>query len=83
MTEEEYRSDVLASAASRAETSACSLREGFVEEVLDRLRDAGEVPDFELCPEIVAGPMKNPEPFLSLDVLVLGQETVRKVAQFG
>lgn len=56
MTEDEYRSDVLASAASRAETRACSLREGFVEEVLDRLRDAGEVPDFELCPELVVGP---------------------------
>jgi len=59
MTEDEYRSDVLASAASRAETSACSLREGFVEEVLDRLREAGEIPDFELCPEIVTGPMKK------------------------
>ncbi|MBF0185831.1 MAG: AIPR family protein [Magnetococcales bacterium] len=56
MTEDEYRSDVLASAASRAETRACGLREGFVEEVLDRLRDAGELPDFELCPELVAGP---------------------------
>lgn len=56
MTEDEYRSDVLASAASRAETRACSLREGFVEEVLDRLRDAGELPDFELCPEVLTGP---------------------------
>lgn len=56
MTEDEYRSDVLASAASRAETRACGLREGFVEEVLDRLRDANELPDFELCPELVAGP---------------------------
>jgi len=56
MTEDEYRADVLASAASRAETRACGLREGFVEEVLDRLRDANELPDFELCPELVAGP---------------------------
>lgn len=56
MTEDEYRSDVLASAASRAETRTCGLREGFVEEVLDRLRDANELPDFELCPELVAGP---------------------------
>lgn len=56
MTEDEYRSDVLASAASRAETRACGLREGFVEEVLDRLRDANELPDYELCPESVVGP---------------------------
>ena len=56
MTEDEYRSDVLASAASRAETRACGLREGFVEEVLDRLRDANELPDFELCPELITGP---------------------------
>lgn len=56
MTEDEYRSDVLASAASRAETRSCGLREGFVEEVLERLREAGELPDFELCPELVAGP---------------------------
>ena len=59
MTEDEYRSDILASGASRAETSACSLREGFVAEVLDRLRDAGELPDFELCPEIVSGPLNR------------------------
>ena len=38
MTEDEYRSDVLASAASRAETRACGLREGFVEEVLAMLK---------------------------------------------
>lgn len=56
MTEDEYRSDVLASAASRAETRACGLREGFVEEVLERLRDANELPDFELCPESIVGP---------------------------
>jgi hypothetical protein len=56
MTDDEYRSDVLASAASRAETKACSLREAFAEEVLERLRDAGELPDFEVCPELVSGP---------------------------
>lgn len=56
MTEDDYRSDLLASSVSRAETRSCGLRDAFVEEALDRLRDAGELPDFEMCPESVPGP---------------------------
>lgn len=55
MTEEEFRADLLASAASRAETLATSLRDGFVAEALERLRDAGELPDAEPCAEMLAG----------------------------
>ena len=55
MTEEEFRSDLLAAAAARAETHATGLREAFVDEVLDRLRDAGELPDAESCPEMLTG----------------------------
>ena len=51
MTDEEFRNDLLARAASRAETAACSLREAFADEVLEYLRDAGEVPDAETCAE--------------------------------
>jgi hypothetical protein len=55
MTEEEFRADLLTAAASRAETQSCGLREAFVTEVLERLRDAGEVPEAEPCPENVTG----------------------------
>lgn len=55
MTEQEYRSDLLASAASRAEVHACGIREAFVAEALERLRDAGEVPDADPCPEAMIG----------------------------
>ena len=55
MTEEEFRSDLLAAAASGAETHATSLREAFVAEMLERLREAGELPDAEACPEQVTG----------------------------
>ncbi len=55
MTEEEFRSDLLAASASRAETHSTGLREAFVEEVLERLREAGELPDAEACPEQVTG----------------------------
>ena len=55
MIEEEYRTDVLAASASRAEVQACSMREAFMTEVLERLREAGEVPDTERCPEVVTG----------------------------
>jgi hypothetical protein len=55
MTEEEYRTDLLAASASRAEVQACSMREAFMTEVLERLREAGEVPDTEPCPEAIAG----------------------------
>lgn len=56
MTEEEFRADLLAAAAARAETSSTGLREALVVEILERLRDAGETPDFETCPEAVTGP---------------------------
>jgi hypothetical protein len=55
MTEEEFRADLLAASASRAETHSTGLREAFVEELLERLRDAGELPDAEACPEQVTG----------------------------
>jgi hypothetical protein len=52
---EEFRSDLLASAASRAEAHATGIREAFVGEALERLRDAGELPDAEECSERVDG----------------------------
>ena len=55
MIEEEFRLDLLAAAASRAETHSSGLREAFVAEVLERLRDAGELPDAEICAESIAG----------------------------
>jgi hypothetical protein len=55
MTEEEFRADLLASAASRAEVQSCRSREAFATEVLERLSEAGEVPDSEPCPEILTG----------------------------
>lgn len=55
MTEAEFRADLLTSAASRAEVQSCGIREAFVTEVLERLRDAGEVPEGEPCPETLTG----------------------------
>ncbi len=55
MTDEEFRSDLLAAVASRAEVQACGSREAFVLEMLERLHDSGEVPDTELCAEILTG----------------------------
>jgi len=55
VTEEEFRADLLAAAASRAETHATGLREAFVGEVLERLREAGELPDAEPCSETLTG----------------------------
>lgn len=51
----EFREDLLAGAASRAEAHATGKREAFVGEVLERLRDAGELPDAEECSERVDG----------------------------
>lgn len=59
MTTEEYRAELLTTAASRAEVQACGLREAFVTEVLERLREAGEVPEGEPCPETLAGDNKR------------------------
>lgn len=55
MTEEEFRADLLAAAASRAEAHSTGLREAFVEEMLERLRAADELPDAESCSEILTG----------------------------
>jgi hypothetical protein len=55
MTEEEFRAELLAAAASRAEVQACSPREAYATELLERLADAGEVPDAEHCAEMLSG----------------------------
>lgn len=55
MTDEEFRLDLLASAASRADARAMGARESFVSEIAERLREANELPDMELCPESVMG----------------------------
>lgn len=55
MTDEEFREDLLAASAARAEAHETSLRDGFTAEVLERLRDAGEIPDAELCSETLTG----------------------------
>lgn len=55
MTDDEFRADLLAASAARAEAHETSLRDGFTSEVLERLRDAGEVPDTESCAEALAG----------------------------
>jgi hypothetical protein len=55
MTDEEFRADLMAAAAARAEAHETSLREGFTSEVLERLRDAGELPDAESCAEGLTG----------------------------
>jgi AIPR protein len=55
VTDEEFRADLLATSASRAEAHSKGLREAFADEVLDRLRDAGELPDAEACPEVLTG----------------------------
>ena len=55
MTNEDFRADLLASAGARAEAHETSLRDGFVSEVLERLCNAGEVPDAESCSETHIG----------------------------
>jgi hypothetical protein len=55
VTDEEFRADLLAAAAARAEAHETSLRDGFTSEVLERLRAAGEVPDAESCAEAMTG----------------------------
>jgi hypothetical protein len=55
VTEEEFRAELLACVASRAETASSGGREAFVAEFLERLRDAQEVPDAEPCPEELTG----------------------------
>src|SRR5713226_543279 len=55
VTEDEFRADLLAAAASRAETHVTGRREAFVSEVLERLREAGESPEAEICAEKLEG----------------------------
>jgi hypothetical protein len=55
MNEEEFRADLLAAVASRAEVEACGTREAFSLEMLDRLSASGEVPDAESCVEALTG----------------------------
>lgn len=55
MTDDEFRIDMLAASASRAETRSMGLREGFVEEIGERLREASELPDIEPCAERLEG----------------------------
>jgi hypothetical protein len=55
MNQEEFRADLLAAVASRAEVEACGTREAFSLEMLDRLSASGEVPDAESCVEALAG----------------------------
>src|SRR5580692_8801673 len=55
MTEDEFRADLLAAVASRAEVQACGSREAFVLEMLERLSESGEVPDAEVCVEALSG----------------------------
>ncbi|MCR9256474.1 MAG: AIPR family protein [Alphaproteobacteria bacterium] len=52
----DYHADLLASVASRSEAAGLSWREGFVTEMLERLRDGSEVPDAEVCIEQLNGP---------------------------
>ena len=59
MNDFEFRADLLATAAARAEERGLSPRPGFVTEMLDRLGEAGEVPDAELCAEAVEGKSKR------------------------
>lgn len=55
MNDEEFRSDLLAACASRAEVVSSSIREGFALEALERLAEADEIPDAELCSETLTG----------------------------
>lgn len=55
MTEEEFRADLLAHVASRAEGEGCGFREAFALEMLDRLAASGEIPDAEPCVEALTG----------------------------
>jgi hypothetical protein len=55
VTEDEFRGALLAASTAYAETASCGLREAFVAEMLERLREAGELPDAELCAEALVG----------------------------
>jgi hypothetical protein len=55
MTDEEFRADLLAATVSRAETHESGMREAFVAEIAERLREAGELPEIEHCAETLLG----------------------------
>jgi hypothetical protein len=55
MTDEEFRLDLLASAASRADGASMGMREAFVAEMAERVRAAGGLPDVEACEEFLEG----------------------------
>lgn len=55
MTLEEFRGEVLAFAATRAESEGLTAREALVREILGRLNEAGELPDAEACSETLVG----------------------------
>lgn len=59
MNDDEFRADLLASVASRAQTIGCGLREAFVDEMRERLSAAGKVPDAEACAEQVLGRLRR------------------------
>ena len=52
----DFRADLMASIASRAEGLDLGWREAFVAEILERLWQAGEIPEAESCIEQIAGP---------------------------
>lgn len=55
MTDEEFRLELLACAASRAESHSLGMREALVSEIAERLWEANELPELELCTESLAG----------------------------
>ncbi len=70
MNLDDFRADLVASAASRAEALNTGWREAFVTEMLERLREAGEVADAEPCVEQLTGPRNRR---LALDAYALDE----------
>lgn len=52
----EFHEDLINSVSARADALQVPWREAFVVEALDRLRDAGELPDADICIEQLTGP---------------------------
>lgn len=59
MTEEEFRADLLATAASRAEVQACGSREAFVIETLEQLQNFRRGAGYRV---MWRGPHRSPRP---------------------
>ncbi|WP_143596136.1 hypothetical protein [Tistlia consotensis] len=55
----EFHGDLINSVATRADALALGWREAFVLELLERLREAGEIPEAEICLEQLDGPYKR------------------------